>query len=293
LAWSADDLLVKLGLPATTADFYAEYATPQGINAFGKFDTQTPRALYLSGNFTWRDLGGSWEYKDYRRFDFGLNDPPSLVRENPEYLLNRATHVLHHYSAEDGYQLEFFYAPFPATRLIGNYSLARFEDFTGSLYLFQERYLGIESTQRTWSARLFVDSSQDDELAEIERFTGGVTVERRLKAGPTLGADWQWQRLRRAAPPFFDYQFRNAYFALRLQDWHKLSLAVRCERSKDPDYTSSVRYFTSATVGWQPVPQIDLQLFAGNRRDGLACDHGYCVQVLGFQGVELRLETRW
>ena len=55
-----------------------------------------------------------------------------------------------------------------------------------------------------------------------------------------------------------------------------------------PDYSR-----TDGRIGWHPTPQMDLQLFFGKRRGGTACDHGFCIEVLDFEGMELRLETRW
>ena len=82
-------------------------------------------------------------------------------------------------------------------------------------------------------------------------------------------------------------------YTLKIQDWHNFSFALNSERSTDPYVTNSKKYFVNTSLGWQPIHQVNLQLFIGERRGGTACDHGYCIEVLDFEGVELRMETRW
>ncbi|MBN2011889.1 hypothetical protein JW960_21350 [candidate division KSB1 bacterium] len=291
LSWNADNLLEKLGAADFSLDVYAEYAN-QGTNLFSKHRSSDPDALYLSGNIIWNSHGASVEYKDYNQFDFGINDPPPLVRENTELLLNRSTHVLNA-SAEKGYQIELFFSPLASTRIITNYSKAR-NDFSNTFQpLFQERYIGVEYYGDPWSLRFFLDNGQDDLVSELERFTTGFAPEYTFSTGTALGLDIQWQRIRRGSPPYFDYHFTNFYISLKLLDWHQFSLSLNSERSSDPDVTESVKYFTNTSIGWQPMSQINMQLFIGKRRGGTACDHGYCIEVLDFDGVEMRIETRW
>jgi hypothetical protein len=291
-SWTADALLQKIGLPSATLDLSGEYATDNGFGKAASFDLESPHALYLSGNFTINTVGGSFEYKDYRSFDFGINDPPPLIRENAEYLLNRSTHVLDA-SAEQGVQMELYFSPNSHWRFLGNYSRAR-NNFGENLKpLFEERYLGIEYLGGPWFVRAFADGGKDELFSEVERFTTGVSPEYQFYNGTAMGMDIQWQRIRRASLPFFDYDFTNLYLAARVLNWKKFTTALGVERSSDPDITESSKYFLNLSLIWKPISQIDLQLFAGKRRGGTACDHGYCIEVLDFEGLEFRMETRW
>jgi len=293
-SWTADRLLQNVGLEDLTLDVYGEYATDKGYGKFAEFERDSPHALYLSGNFTLNRIGGSFEYKDYRSFNFGINDPPPLIRENAEYLLNRATHVLDA-NAEQGIQMELYFSPTFNWRFIGNYSRAR-NDFSENFTpLFEERYLGAEYLGGSWFVRAFVDDGKDELFSEVERFTTGIAPDYQLANGTTVGVDVQWQRIRRASPPAFDFDFTNFYTAVRVQNWHNFTFALGGERSTDPDVTDSEasKYFLNFSLIWKPIRQIDLQLFAGKRRGGTACDHGYCIEVLDFEGTELRMETRW
>jgi hypothetical protein len=291
--FSLKPAFAAMGLRDLDADFYAEYATIQGKDAFGKFDAKHPHAFYFSGTLAYAAWGGCFEYKDYRDFALGINDPPSLVRENSEVLLNRATHVLLA-EAEQGIQAEISLAPRPAWRVTANYSAAS-NDLHGPppTLRYTEKMLAIEWFGDPLTGKIFVDASRDDILFERERFTSGIAGDYHFTGGSTVGADLQWQRIRRAASGFFDYEFTNFYSALKLGGWKKFSFSAQLERSSDPFETATVKYWPGAGIGWQPDSRIALQFFGGKRRGGNACDHGYCIQVQPFSGIELRMQTNW
>lgn len=293
--FSLKPALSAIGIRDFDADFYAEYATVQGRNGFGKFDTDHSYAFYFSGTLAYGAWGASFEYKDYQDFAFGINDPPSLVRENAEVLLNRATHVLLA-EAERGVQAEVSFAPrgSGAWRVTANYSTAS-NDLEVNLPVmrYHEALLAIEWFGENLSAKIFADGSRDDILFESDRFTSGIAAEYHFPGGLTIGADVQGQRIRR-----LDYQFTTYYAALRLGGWENFSLSMQMERSSDPFETDDLttkkkQSWLGASIGWKPASQIDLQLFGGKRRGGNACDHGYCLQVQPFSGVELRMQTNW
>ena len=291
MQWNAWDVLKKTGIENASAEFYMEYATRQGADQFGNLGADVPHGFYSSGNFTYGKLGLSLEYKDYNDFNLIFNDPPPGIRESSEFLLNRATHTLEAES-ETGYQIEAFYAPGRQTRIVANYSLARnFFDF-GIRQLFQERYLAFEFRGNLWSSQFFIDSGQDTQVGELERITGGMLTSYHLERGTTLALDLQMQGIQ----PEFGRYFRNQYLSLKVQDIRSFSFAFSIERTQDPDVLNeaekSADYLLSATVGWQPSFRHNLQLFAGKRRSGTYCDHGFCVEVLDFEGIELRMETR-
>jgi len=293
LQFSLKPVLAKIGIDDIDADFYTEYATVQGRNGFGKLDADHPHAVYFSGTLAYGAWGASFEYKDYQDFAFGINDPPSLVRESAEALLNRATHVLLA-EAEQGMQAEVSFSPAPSWRVTANYSAAK-NDLDANLPVlrYHETLLAIEWFGEKLSAKIFADGSRDDILFERDRFTAGIAIERHFSSGLTLGADVQGQRMHR-----LDYQFSNYYSALRFDGWKNLSFSMQAELSTDPfesnDLTAEkTEYWLGAGLGWRPAPQIDAQFFGGKRRGGNACDHGYCLQVQPFSGVELRLQTNW
>lgn len=295
VSWSADELLAQIGADSWTLDFYGEYATSKGFGRIAVLNNQTPHALYIAGNVSWHTLGGSFEYKDYQSFDFGINEPPPLIRENSEYLLNRITHKLDTFG-EIGFQTEVYYSPQPLTRFIANFSRAR-NNF-GNLFL--QRYFGIEKIGSPWSARFFFDHGKEEFFSESRRITTGITPDYTFTNGTVVGLDLQGQYIKRELSADFNYTLTNFYTNIFLQDWRKLSFALSVERSTDPDETGvnpqfekGDKYFLGGSVGWTPSPQISLQLFAGERRQSTKCDHGFCLEVLDFKGMELRLDTSW
>jgi hypothetical protein len=291
-SWSVDALLAEIGAAAWTLDLYAEYATNQGFGKIAAFSAETSHALYLTGNFSWRSLGGSVEYKDFQSFDFGINDPPPLIRENSEYLLNRITHRLDAFG-ETGFQTEMYYSPQPLTRLTANFSRAR-NNFDN---VFLQRYIGVEKIGSPWSTRAFFDYGKEEFLSEPRRLTGGIAPDYTFNDGTVIGLDVQWQHIKREFSADFNYTFTNVYTSFSVQNLHSFSFALSAERSTDPDVTlvnplndNAAKYFLNGSVGWTPNHRVSVQLFAGERRRSTRCDHGFCIEVLDFKGLELRLD---
>src|SRR5262249_17723495 len=102
------DPLRLAGVKGAALPLYAEYAQlDRSWEQWWQFTMgdEAPHAFYAASNLLWGPFTLAAEWKDYRRFRLGFNDPPSLVREHGFTLLNRATHVLDAES-EHGYQLE-------------------------------------------------------------------------------------------------------------------------------------------------------------------------------------------
>lgn len=296
--WSADALLDRMSLNDFTFDIYSEYATDKGYAKLAALTPKDPHAFYFSATTTWKKTGASFEYKDYKDFNFEINDPPPVIRENQEKLLNRATHVLDAVS-EKGAQLELFYSPTWFTRFTANFSRAIDERAVTGRPKFAENYLAFEYTGDKISSKFFVDSGKDELFSEIKRFTTGFLPDYSLMNDATIGLDIQWQYIRKVGNRgAFDYRIYNTYAAFKFQNWRALSLSISMERSNDPDLTDDLQvnkkeYFFNTSIGWRPMPQVNLLLFAGKRRGGTACDHGYCIELLEFNGMEFRVETQW
>ena len=125
--------------------------------------------------------------------------------------------------------------------------------------------------------------------------TSGILLSRTVSAATTVAVDLQWQGVRSD----FDEYYRNIYLSLKLQNWRNFNAALSMERSEDPalknnfDPGKFVIWMPSANISYQASSNIDLQLFVGRRRGGTLCDYGFCVQVLDYEGAELRIQTRW
>ena len=294
LAWSADQFLSKIGAGAFTLDLYAEYAHQLKSGGYFDLDADAPRAFYGSASFSVGTFGGSFEYKRYNQFEFAFNEPAAAIRENSEYLLDRTAHTLEAES-ERGYQLELYYAPFSAGRFTLNLTRAKNEFAFVDPIIFTQRFFSFEYTGDPMSVTAYVDRSAKPQFGILKGWTLGSLVSRQLQSGPTVAADVGWQRLNRE---FFG-KIHNQYVSFKLQNWKSFNAAFSIERTEDPDLnldfnvTEFSTYLPSFTLGWQATHHADFQLFVGKRRGGTFCDHGFCIEVLDFEGVELRVETRW
>jgi hypothetical protein len=294
--WTPDELLT-VARQALFVDLNVEYASQLDAPEWRYVDDSPPQALYATANVSWGPLGVSIEYKDYKSFDLGFNDPPPLVRESSERLLNRATHVLLA-ANERGYQAEGYLSLPLDMVLTANLSWAINEIGYGFNPEYRQHYLGLDWFTATWSGRLFVENGLEDIVLQRDRWTTGIKADRPLPTGLSIGIDLQAQSFRRyleafipGDPPLLDDDVRNHYIALNLQNWHSFSIGVGLEQSDDPEVTDDLIRYPSLTVGWQPSYKFGATLFIGDRRRGTACDHGYCVEVLDYSGTELTL--RW
>ena len=299
------DPLRLVGLDAVALPLYAEYA--QLNRSFGQWwslerGDRVPHALYVSSNLIAGPVAISAEWKDYRRFRLGTNDPPSLVREHAFALLNRATHVLEA-DGEHGFQVEGSWALPGWGSLIANRSRADGTS-TGSAQRYFETYLEWRAAPEAWTRSdltVFVDRSQDQFSRISERLTWGGTVQAIVGERWAVSLDLE----RSDATRYFaatsgrrpaSFTDQRATLGVSRAGWG--SAALIGETSSDPSQRSSKRpdadrRFFAGTVTAQLSDRHTATLLAGERRGGRACTAGTCYEVQDFRGVELRLATRY
>jgi len=296
------DPLRMAGIAAVSLPIYVEYA--QADRPFGdwwRFSTgeQDTFALYAGANLLAGDFTLSAEWKDYREFRLGINDPPSLVREHAQTLLNRATHVLNA-GRERGFQLEGSWTARPWGTVTANVSRS---DGRGDR--FDERYIELHAAPgggRVWEATAFWDVGQDEFSAIADRRICGAGGTWRMTERWAVTADVQRQEATRELPGLASDSFRDHYAALTgsLAGWG--SVTGQWERSTDPqqedpalagDARIDPRRFLAGIVSATISAHHEATLFVGQRRGGRACTAGTCYEVLSFRGVELRLVTRF
>jgi hypothetical protein len=299
------DPLALLQIKSVSLPLYVEAAhqSPSVSNLFdfpsGDAD-RSPRALYLGSNLLAGPFALSAEWKDYTRFRLGYNDPPSLVREQSFTLLNRTTHVL---DADDekGYQLEASCRIAPLGVVTVNQSRAdgllspslppkRYSELYGELHLTPRATPAFEAT-------VFADGGQD-QFVGIEKRNGvGGRTTIRLPKRLSLTADLEY--LAEQRPPD---SFHDEYVSIGVAHAVYGSLSLILQRTTDP---AEEKPADILTPGIQPrdflsgvlsVPLSEANtatLFAGQRREGLACTAGTCYRVTAFEGVEFWLTTRF
>ena len=300
--FAAADPAALAGIAALSLPLYAEYALDQpSWSEWWRFHAGTDRrhGLYASTGLTWDQLGVSAEWKDYHHMLLGVNDPPSLVREQPYTLLNRITHVL---NADDerGIQLEGTWRQ-PG---IGDLTLNRSHS-EGRLVAsqppreFEERFAELHAAPTAWpwlDATLFADRGRDDFVGADRRETYGGVARAPLPAGLGSELDLERQSGHQTGYTFVEHA---ASFVIRHSRWG--SAGVTWQRSTNPAEarpgadlkTFHHRSWWGATMTTHLAERVEATLFAGQRRQGLACTAGTCYVVEALEGVSLRVLARF
>ncbi len=290
-------ILRKMGNKSGRGSLYAEQARIQA-NSSDYFapGEGSPSATYLALNLSQPRIGLSLEYKDYSRFETGINVPPLVYKEHIYYLLNRSTHELIA-DSEKGYQAEVTLRPSQSFWFLLNGSYARnefaYRAFAFRDYLFEVNMALSEVLKTKW----FYSWARDEIRSDKARNTAGITAEWSFSGLYAAALDLQLQRVQK------DYivtqeKHLNQYAALTLTRAPRFSWAVALERSTDPEATddpgtplvseSSPKYWLSTVASLNVHRSHDVLLFLGERRGGLTCLSGSCYEVLPFKGFEVR-----
>jgi len=300
------DPLRLAGVRAAALPLYAEYAQlNRSWEQWWRFSMgdRAPHAFYAASNLLWGPFSLAAEWKDYRRFRLGFNDPPSLVREHGFTLLNRATHVLDAES-EHGYQLEAAWSLPRWGSLTVNQSRSDGTPVNRELR-FEETYWELRAAPGPGSrfdATVYIDHSFDefDFVSDRDTYGGSGTVRFLTRYSATLELARQDATGIVAAgrPPSWSDHFLSLLVARA--GWG--SAAFQWERTNNPSEQDPERpvdpqehplTFASGTVTGVIREHFDATLFYGRRRGGLACTAGTCYTVEPFQGTELRLSARF
>ena len=294
--WRLAPWLASLGLSGVYADLQGEYA--QRDVEFARFfslDRDLGRALYLAATLAAGPWGLSLEYKDYEDFALEhINNPPPLIREHSAYLLNRITHDLLA-DDEQGYQAELSYVLPSGQTLTANATRATRRGDSGAV--LREFFVQMDSPlgQRA-DVQLFADFSHNQILLDDKSRLLGSHWEWFPDGSYTFEFDAQFQDVDRR---FGDLAlpYTNHYYALAVHRAPGLSAAVQIQRTSDELETgadpSGVTWWRGLNIGADMGEGHILNVFAGQRRSGLACTAGICYEVLGFKGVEVRLLNRF
>jgi len=296
------DPLRMVGVTSAALPIFVEYA--QADRTFGDWwsfrtgDRDT-FALYAGANLLAGDFTLAAEWKDYRQFRLGINDPPSLVREHSATLPNRATHVLDAVR-ERGFQLEGSWSLRPWGSVTANLSRS---DGRGDR--FDERFLELHAAPengRRWEATLFWDEGKDEFSSIARRRILGGSATGRLAGRWAVTLDVQRQAATREFPLLPAVRFHDHFAAVTASHAGVGSVTLQGERSTDPEQEDPAlatdarvdpRRFLAAILQATISEHHEVTLFVGERRGGRACTAGTCYEVQAFRGAELRLLTRF
>ena len=300
------DPLRLAGLTSVALPVYAEYAQlDRSWDQWWRLSMgdRVPHAFYASSNLLWGPLALSAEWKDYRLFRLGWNDPPSLVREHAFTLLNRSTHVLNAVS-EHGFQVEAAWSvprwgavTVNQTRSDGTPAERerRFEETYWELHLAPAAEERLEAT-------LYTDRGLDEFDFVSDRDVYGGSVTARLPSECSVTLDLARKDATSIAAFGLPPSWSDRLLACTVARAGWGSAAFQWERSSDPREEDPVRpvdpqthalTFASGTLSGQIGDNWNATLFFGKRRGGLACTAGTCYKVEPFKGAELRLTARF
>lgn len=300
------DLLAWAPALGVAAPLYLEYAQrDEHASQWRKLrrGPESSHALYSSLGLLWRRWTFSAEWKDYDHFRFGVNDPPSLVREHSAALLNRRTHLLDA-EGEAGFQLEASAPLFAWGTLTAN--LTRSDGPPGVRELrFEERFVEARVAppgSDAWDATVFEARGFDRFDFVADRTTMGMAGARRWGQGWEGSADLQTQRS--VTAPVFGAAaaINDRLLTLGVAHARFGSASLTITRTDDPadlpyDDLGVAAASSVTLIGVQLGAQFDgrhrLDLFAGRRRGGRACTSGTCYEVPSLDGAELRWSARY
>ena len=298
--WRLAPLLTYLGIEGLYSDLHGEYAQRDvAADRFFSLDRDLGRALYLSSSLTWGAWGLSLEYKNYEDFSLSqINNPPTLIREHAAYLLNRNTHDLLA-DDESGLQAELSYAFTGGQAVTANFTRAvrRYDSGDEDDESLREIFLQADTPVGDYiDAQIFVDFSRNRILENETSQLYGTLWNWSLNEGHTLNFDAQFQEVERRFGTL-DFPYNNLYLNLEAHRVPGLSASIQLQRTTDELETgadaSGATWWWGLNLNAEIRNGHSISVFAGQRRSGLACTAGTCYEVLGFEGVEMRLHNRF
>lgn len=269
-------------------NYYIEAAKNINNTSINNFTENSEHALYGNLNYTWKNLGIVTEFKSYQNFllGSGINEPPALVKEHTFTLLNRSTHVLQP-ANENGIQTEVYYMFKDMSMLTVNFAYAK-NNF-GADYEFYELFGEYSFTlNKKHDMKLFADYAQEDINSEEDRISSGINAQWKLKKKKQLSTTYEFQNFKR-----FDESVSNHLFALGVSNGTKFNTTLSTELSNDSFVTDNSKMWAGVTTSYKLNRKNSIYVFAGSRRGGPACNAGICYEVPDFEGIEIRLKTRF
>jgi len=244
-------------------------------------------ALYTALGYATGPFALTAEFKDYENFQSLYNEPPTVVKTHSWTLLNRQTHVSE-LNDEVGWQAEGSWSPGIESGVTVN--VARSDNHARN-DLFRYRQVTLEGRHRLGENgprfRALADWSRDILKGDDDRWTAGGEAEFFLDAENSVAAIVEYQEVDR----LFAATDVHRLVTLEYQRSPWLTLTFQGETAREPQDGRDTWSSITANVSWDG--RHNLNVFAGRRPAGLLCTGGYCFYAAAFDGVELRLISRF
>lgn len=279
-------LAARMNLSYCWFDFYAETVFPEL--------SQDP-SFYLALNLASQQMALSAEYKDYNRLSFQnffgteYNAAPSLTREHAFAALNRHPHFLNQ-NNERGYQLETTYLPTDTWEIILNHS----QTFTlAQRSIFEEYYGEIHHlVSEKLEYRLAADWNSDF-TTRTENITPLADITYNLSERDQIHFSYQHQHTKNTVDKS---EYDNELALLEYSHSPFLTLALVGEytnkyKLRNVQLDRHTWLYGNVTFNFWRNQQ--LTVLYGSRQEGFICVGGICRYEPEFEGLEIKLTTRF
>ncbi|PIV81721.1 hypothetical protein COW53_02835 [bacterium CG17_big_fil_post_rev_8_21_14_2_50_64_8] len=300
LALDGSRLAPALSAAGWDVRLYAEYAGRHWTPITDPFSTVdgNPHALYTSAALAYDRWSLTYETKDYRDFSLAFNDPPNLVPELTPSLVNRRSHFL---IADDerGHLIGLQGAAWRDWTIHYERADARTGEDPNRLR-YRLNYLELAGPPLADTrGSIFLAEGRDDLEALAGHKTIGFSLEQSLPQGFAATGDVEYQQVER---PYNEGEPDEVLVSMTVSHAGTGSVSLVWEQSNDPQLTddpltldieTASRRWLGVIVQGSLNDNHEMGIFVGKRRGGTACTSGTCYLVPDFEGVEVRLTSRF
>jgi len=277
------------GVIAENYSYFVAYThKANSLNEFTSIGKQESYGLYSSFGASFDQLSFNLELKSYNNMVLGsgYNEPPALIKEHSYRLLNRSSHVLLPQN-EKGYQFDIFYSFNDESKINFNHSLA-INKFA-SMYRYSSFYAEYYKSFNATSFKLFADYANDEFNRLKNRLTAGGTLNLN-STNFNIELQFEHQVFSR-----YNTKVGNSVISVEVGNGSKYSVGSILELSNDPFQLTDkdTRNWLGFYGRYKYSTNSNFLVFAGQRRGGPACSAGICYEVLDFEGLEIRWNTRF
>ncbi|OQX96444.1 hypothetical protein B6I21_00955 [candidate division KSB1 bacterium 4572_119] len=275
----------RLSISREWVDLYFESAKPDWSNRLSHY-------LALTGYYSKFALTA--EYKDYDQLsfknDYGTeyNAAPALTREHSYTLLNRHPHALNQ-NDEKGYQLELTYLPSEKWEIVLNHSLTRTH---GNKQVFKEYYGDVHYIVKNFDTHI-ITAWNYDLTTNTENITSIFDFLYNINPITQVHFSIQHQHV---INKYDKSEYDDDLLLLEFSRSPLYSIALVGEytnKYKLNNVTMDVHTWLYGQLTLNLMQSQQISILYGSRQEGFVCVGGICRYEPEFNGLEIKLISRF